>query len=74
MNRNKRRFKIVKLRHPVPSGDWHDKPMKWEAQCLTDWVFTQKFVSKRDAKLWARCASTGTWADTQRIWDGLSNH
>lgn len=47
-------FTIEKLAHPEHCGDWHDKPVKWVAR-TTEPGYTQKFSTRKDAELWARC-------------------
>ena len=50
-----RKLTVRKLERPEHSGDWHDKPLRWIAECV-DKVFTQKFSTRKDAELWASVA------------------
>lgn len=45
-------IRIEKLERPEHQGDWHDKPLKWQAVGPGSEV--QKFATKADATLYAR--------------------
>jgi hypothetical protein len=45
--------RLAKIEH---WGDWHDKPLKWVADCAEDAMWTQKFSTKQDALAWRCCA------------------
>ena len=46
-------MKIERLPHPVCSGDWHDKPLKWTVIGPGNEV--QNFRTKKDATAYRRC-------------------
>lgn len=41
---------ITKLDSPVHSGDWHDKPLRWEIK--NELGERQLFSTKREAEQW----------------------
>jgi hypothetical protein len=43
---------ILKLEHPVQSGDWHDKPLKWKV--VGPGTEVQMFATKREATEYRR--------------------
>jgi hypothetical protein len=45
-------MKIERLPQPIPSGDWHDKPLKWTVIGPGDEV--QHFRTKKDATTYHR--------------------
>lgn len=45
-------LRIEKLETPEHEGDWHDKPLRWIV--LGPGNEAQKFITKKDAALWAR--------------------
>lgn len=52
---------IQKLASPVRSGDWHDKPMRWEVLGAE----RQMFATKKNATLWAKLRkASGSFNDT----------
>jgi hypothetical protein len=51
----KLQFTIERLEHAEQSGDWHDKPLRWIARCVQDWVYTQKFSTRKEAEFWRKC-------------------
>lgn len=51
-----RKLTVRKLERPEHSGDWHDKPLRWIAECANNPLFTQKFSTKKDAMLWVGVA------------------
>lgn len=42
---------ITPIIPPEHSGDWHDKPLKWQVNGLPE---VQKFPTKKDARMWIR--------------------
>lgn len=42
---------ITPIIPPEHSGDWHDKPLKWQVNGLPE---VQKFCTKKDAQAWIR--------------------
>lgn len=47
------RIIISKLPHAEQSGDWHDKPLRWQAAGPGSELF--KFATKAGAQLWRKC-------------------
>ena len=49
-------MKLERLPQPIPSGDWHDKPLKWTVIGPGDEV--QNFRTKKDAAAYRRIRKT----------------
>jgi hypothetical protein len=52
------KISIEKLPSPEHSGDWHDKPLKWQVFVANKPEFRQKFSTLRDCRLYARLVRT----------------
>jgi len=59
-------MKIERLPEPIPSGDWHDKPLRWTVSGPGDEV--QHFRTKKDARTYLRIRkNVATFREAARL-------
>ncbi len=58
----KMKFTLTKLAHPIHSGDWHDRPGKWQVNGPESEMQTG-FPTRKEAEMYAKCRRHSTSAN-----------